>query len=409
MPARNHIFSDYAVETKETEGKSDPNLEVVNLYTALKEAKVTATTVPDYEKQWSLHDIPFSQIREAIPDHLFERNALMSLLYLAHDLFLAAILVFSVTKITGFLASTPLWFISIPVVWVLYWILIGIVGTGLWTIGHECGHGAFSKHKLLNATVGLIVHSAVFFPYFSFKITHGHHHIYNGSLMDASYVPRTRSQRRAANMEFDGDIESPLFRLIKMCLLGFPFYWVINHTGPYGDQKPSHFNPYSVIFKPSQFWDVVISNIGILTIVFTMVWASYKYSFLNVFNYYIVPVLMVNAWMVVLTYLQHTSPYLPRYRDKVWNFQRGAAITIDRSYGKILNYFFHHLGDAHVIHHYFPKLPHYHAVEATKYIKKVLGKYYCYDDTPIGESLILSRTECWMIEDTGDIAFYKQK
>lgn len=33
----------------------------------------------------------------------------------------------------------------------------------------------------------------------------------------------------------------------------------------------------------------------------------------------------------MITYLHHTHPLLPHYRNREWNFQRGAAATIDRS------------------------------------------------------------------------------
>lgn len=41
-----------------------------------------------------------------------------------------------------------------------------------------------------------------------------------------------------------------------------------------------------------------------------------------------------------------------------------------RSYG-ILDTVFHNIADTHVCHHLFSLMPHYHAKEATKYIKEV--------------------------------------
>jgi omega-6 fatty acid desaturase (delta-12 desaturase) len=43
--------------------------------------------------------------------------------------------------------------------WSLYGFWAGLFATGLWVIGHECGHQAFSESKFINNTVGWIIHS----------------------------------------------------------------------------------------------------------------------------------------------------------------------------------------------------------------------------------------------------------
>jgi omega-6 fatty acid desaturase (delta-12 desaturase) len=45
-------------------------------------------------------------------------------------------------------------------IWSLYGFTTGLFATGLWVIGHECGHQAFSESKLINNSVGWVVHSA---------------------------------------------------------------------------------------------------------------------------------------------------------------------------------------------------------------------------------------------------------
>ncbi|KAL6843369.1 hypothetical protein ACP4OV_027082 [Aristida adscensionis] len=93
------------------------------------------------------------------------------------------------------------------------------------------------------------------------------------------------------------------------------------------------------------------------------------------------PLLVVNAWLVLVTYLHHTHPALPRYAGGEWDWLRGALATVDRDFGAALNAAFHHIGDTHVAHHLFPAIPHYHAVEATAAIRPVLGEYYRFDGT----------------------------
>ena len=75
---------------------------------------------------------------------------------------------------------------------------------------------------------------------------------------------------------------------------------------------------------------------------------------------YLVPYLMVNAWLVMITMLQHTHPALPHYNIDSWDWLRGALATCDRSYG-FLDHFHHHIADTHILHHLFSTIPHYHA------------------------------------------------
>ena len=54
----------------------------------------------------------------------------------------------------------------------------------------------------------------------------------------------------------------------------------------------------------------------------------------------------------MITYLHHTTPDLPHYRGKEWNFQRGAAATVDRPFlGWQGRFFLHDVAHFHVVHH----------------------------------------------------------
>lgn len=45
---------------------------------------------------------------------------------------------------------------------------------------------------------------------------------------------------------------------------------------------------------------------------------------------YVLPYLVVNFWLVCITFLQHTHPNLPHYDDNEWDWLRGALATVDR-------------------------------------------------------------------------------
>lgn len=47
------------------------------------------------------------------------------------------------------------------------WPSQGAVCTGVWVIAHECGHQAFSRWQVVNDTVGLVLHSCLLVPFYS--------------------------------------------------------------------------------------------------------------------------------------------------------------------------------------------------------------------------------------------------
>lgn len=59
--------------------------------------------------------------------------------------------------------------------WSLYGFTTGLVFTGIWVIGHECGHQAFSDSKFINNLAGWMIHSrsVVVFPVVSSRVGPG--------------------------------------------------------------------------------------------------------------------------------------------------------------------------------------------------------------------------------------------
>lgn len=117
-------------------------------------------------------------------------------------------------------------------------------------------------------------------------------------------------------------------------------------------------------------------------------------SFAQVAVLYGIPYVVVNFWLTIITLLHHTHPALPHYEDSEWNFLKGALCTVDRSFGKMLDFFFHHISDTHVTHHLFSSIPFYHAEEATEAIKPILGDYYLRDDRSVHAALWNDYGDC---------------
>ena len=117
---------------------------------------------------------------------------------------------------------------------------------------------------------------------------------------------------------------------------------------------------------------------------------------------YFGPLLVVNCWLVVYTWLHHTDSDVPHLSNTEFSFMKGAFLSIDRPYGKILNFLHHNIGSSHVVHHVCPTIPHYHAKKATVLIKKAFKKVYLFNPDPIPKALWNIACNCVAVKSYND-------
>ncbi|KAF3325559.1 omega-6 fatty acid desaturase, endoplasmic reticulum isozyme 2 [Carex littledalei] len=334
-----------------------------------------------------------SQIKKSIPAHCFNRSLLRSLSYVIQDLLICSILFY--------LALT--WIHTIPapfryVTWVVYWAAQGSMLAGIWILGHECGHHALSNYSLLDDVVGLTLHSALLVPYFSFKYSHCRHHSNTGSLEhDEVYVPKKKCH---IPWYYKYIYNNPVGRLLSLTIqlmLGWTLYLAFNVSGRHYPRFACHYDPYSPIYNDRERAHIFISDACVLAYVFALYCLASSFGFWWLVRVYGVPLLVESGCIVLLSYLQHTHPALPHYDSTEWDWLRGALSTVDRDY-HFFNKNFHNYTDTHVVHHLFPTIPHYHAVEATKAIKPILGEYYRFDGTPVIRAIWREAKECVYVE-----------
>nr|WDA53422.1 delta(12)-acyl-lipid-desaturase [Erycina pusilla] len=333
-----------------------------------------------------------SQIKKAIPPHCFDRSILRSFSYVFQDLLISTLLLYFALNIIPSLAS-PIKILA----WPLYWFAQGCVLTGLWVIAHECGHHAFSDFTFLDNLVGLVLHSLLLVPFFSWKYSHRRHHSNTGSIdRDEVFVPKIKS----SVSWFTPYLNNPFGRILTIAVtltLGWPMYLLFNVSGRPYDRYACHFDPYGPIYNDRERAQIFVSDLGIFAVFYFLYRLAAAYSISWVACIYGVPLLVVNAWLVVITLLQHTHPALPHYDSSEWDWLRGALATVDRDYG-FLNRVFHNITDTHVAHHLFSTMPHYYAMEATRAIRPVLGEYYRMDRTPVAKALWREARECIYVE-----------
>lgn len=302
---------------------------------------------------------PFTRadLKAAIPDHCFERNGWRSAAYLIFDIVLISMCYVALAHVT-------LWYVEAA--------LIFLVGTLLWSvfvIGHEAGHGAFSKSRKVNTWIGLFTHSLILVPYRGWQRSHALHHMKTGHLQEEEVF-------RACRPEQDRLFRKILFRSGIFVLIGWPLYKLgFRNLTTYDPIRGSHYLPTSDLYAAHVKWSWFASLAGVLTClaIYLFLGATYGWGFFA--KYIAAPYLIYGAWLTFVTYMQHVSPEVPVYDTDDWTGLKGALATVDRNYGPF-GWLTHYVGDKHVVHHIFPTIPHYHAAEATAAIRPVLGEWY---------------------------------
>ena len=342
-----------------------------------------------------MEDIPsMREINNILPDRCFDRNTFTSLAYLFQSLLIQIIVVAIGFNIPHTKAMFP--------VWILYIFISGTTAMGFWVLAHECGHGAFSNNRRLETIVGYILHSFLLVPYFSWQRSHAIHHRFTNHITDGeTHVPlvmgdNPRGEKVGGDKELElsrtlGKTQYGIIQLLIHLVIGWPAYLLAGATGGPRYGVSNHFwpvKPFSEKLWPS-IWakKVWISDFGVCISIICLLSLLNRFGFTSIFLMYIGPLLVVNCWLVIYTWLHHTDTDVPHLGGSEFSFIRGAFLSIDRPYGRIIDFLHHHIGSTHVIHHIAPTIPHYHAKEATLAIKKAFPKVYLYNPTPIYKAL----------------------
>ena len=316
-------------------------------------------------------------LRKSIPEHLFYKNEPRFIISVLNSL--------SLTLLSAYIAYTfiPLNIYYLPL-WLIYAFINGTIATGIWVLGHECGHGAFSEKSWKNDVLGFILHSFLLVPYFSWQHSHFVHHSRTNHLTEGeSHVPDTiETNSGKQKMKFRDWLGTDAWAIKDIFLvltIGWPTYLFFGFTGGPKRGFTSHVFVPNKLFTMDKLVKVLLSDMGILFIVYLLYLWTQKTSFFEVLALYIGPYMFVNAWLTGYTWLQHTDEHIPHYDEDGWNWLKGALCTIDRAYPEFINALHFDIGSTHVVHHLFSFLPHYNAREATLEIRKVLGIQYNYD------------------------------
>ncbi len=335
-------------------------------------------------------ELPFTekQLRDAIPARCFQPSAWRSMAYLVFDLTLIALCYYA-------LSLTSAWYIE--------WPLIFMIGTLCWSvfvIGHDAGHGGFSKSRLLNTIVGILTHSAILVPYRGWQRSHAQHHMKTGHF-------RQEEVFRPCRAEEDRAFRKVLFRSGVFILIGWPMYKLgFRNLTTYDPIGGSHYLPTSDLYVKSVRWSWYIGLALLAAFAGLYIWLGMTLGWGFFAKYILAPYLIYGAWLTFVTYMQHVSPEVPSYDEGDWTRLKGMLATVDRNYGPF-NWLTHNIGNLHVVHHLYSTIPHYRLQEATDAIKPILGVHYIKSDRFVLFDFVRTLVGCHYVENEGNKEVWK--
>lgn len=350
---------------------------------ALQSMPTEARTFELRKKDLDHPALRLDKMRAAIPKEAFVKSVGWSLFHMAFDygMWMASLYCIIQFNNSDYYATAPEW--QKWAATLAFWNVSGFFMWGIFVVGHDCGHGTFSKNKLFNDIIGHICHASIMVPFYPWALSHRRHHMYHNHVdKDYSHPWYTPDK-----------LEKPEFGLARMMEKApwlratFPFYgWAVYLWGmPDG----SHFVPMSFTgAENNRLWNeskeltqgysdhinCIISSSTVFAAAAAILhmcdwnWNTFAY-------YYLASALVYGWWLVTVTYLQHHDHSTEVFDDKDWNFVYSAFETIDRKFGFGLDYLHHHITDGHIAHHlFFTSIPHYNLPIATQAIYEYMAK-----------------------------------
>ena len=252
--------------------------------------------------------------------------------------------------------------VPLVLLWVLIWaaldfgywfgLLLAVPAAGLlvrlFMIQHDCGHGAFFRHRLANDWVGRVLGVLTLTPYDFWRRTHAIHHASSGNLDQRGIGDiDTLTVREYLALSRWGRLRYRLYRHpIVMFGIGPAYLFILQHRLPVGLMR-----------RGWQPWlSTMATNAAIAAVIGTLIWFIGIGSFLLVH----LPIMLLAASVGVwLFYVQHQFEDTFWAEDRTWNVHT-AALHGSSHYDlpAVLRWFSANIG-VHHVHHLCSRIPYY--------------------------------------------------
>ncbi len=239
------------------------------------------------------------------------------------------------------------WALAIPLA-----ILMGSALTGIFVVGHDCGHRSFSTNTRINDAVGEFATSLTLWPYQVWRLSHDIHHRHTQNIeKDVAWVPLTEAKFRRLSA----------WPSIIYCLTRGPLFFIGSMFFTYylikdalRGNKSRHFNQQQLPLLRRSLWITLI--LGLAYVASTIALGG-LYGFVFLF---LLPQLVFHVHLSTYTLLHHTHPDSRFLADQEWTFAKGQLYsTVHVRFPRWMEWMNHDI-NWHVPHHVCVGIPHYH-------------------------------------------------
>ena len=242
-----------------------------------------------------------------------------------------------------------------------YWLtlLLALPAAGilvrLFLIQHDCGHGAFFRHRMVNDWVGRVIGVLTLTPYDYWKRNHAIHHA-SSSNLDRRGIGdiETLTVQEYKARSWPGRCAYRIYRNpLVMFGVGPCYLFFLQHRIPLNQMRAG--------WKP--WLSTMATNAAIVLVVTCMVWAVGAQPFFLVH----VPITLFAASIGVwLFYVQHQYESVAWTREHSWTIHE-SALTGSSHYRlpAVLRWFTANIG-VHHVHHLNSRIPYYRLPEVLR-------------------------------------------
>jgi omega-6 fatty acid desaturase (delta-12 desaturase) len=266
--------------------------------------------------------------------------------------------------------------VPLVLLWVLMWatldlgywfcLLLAIPAAGLlvrlFMIQHDCGHGAFFRHRLANDWVGRVIGVLTLTPYDFWRRTHAIHHASSGNLdrrgigdIDTLTVREYLARSRWGRFQYR------LYRHPAVMFgIGPAYLFILQHRFPLGLTRAG--------WQP--WLSTMATNAAIAGVIGILIWFIGIGAFLLVH----LPIMLLAASAGVwLFYVQHQFEDTFWAEERAWNVN-AAALHGSSHYALpgILRWFTANIG-VHHVHHLSSRIPYYRLPEVLREHPELAG------------------------------------